>query len=329
MNRKWISEVLRDETKSAFILFSIAAITLALALSPYAQSLINFANTEFAIGQFETNLRSFSSQYLLAIFFLIAGIELRHEISQGSLNTFRSGVVPVFAAIGGMATPALIYISVSSLNDGWGIPIATDLPFALGIIAIFGRRLSLEVRAFLLALAIVDDALSVLIIAFGLGHTSIHPTLIAVLIGLVIPPRNQIADRVRHFLQPISSGIALPLFAITALAIPIKLADFLNEQSFAISIARLAGKPIGITFGAMLAIYLFRARPSISVREILAVGATASIGFSVSLLFVNLSSFSQALIVDATAGVVVAIPLCAVLGGIVSFVTKDPSRNKI
>ncbi len=327
MNRKWLSEVLRDETKSAFILFSVAALTLVLTLSPFSENLISIANSEFSIGQFETTLRAISSEYLLAIFFFIAGIELRHEITQGSLNTFRSAVVPVFAAVGGMLAPATIFVLLSTFDSGWGIPIATDLPFALGIVAIFGKHFSIEVRAFLLALAIVDDALSVLIIAFGLGHLSIHPTLIAVILGLFVPTRNQIAEKVRHVLQPLSSGVALPLFAITALAIPITFSDFLNHQSFAISLSRLIGKPLGITIGALVAIYIFRAIPSISKGEIFAVGATASIGFSVSLLFVNLSGFSPEQIVEATAGVVFAIPLCAALGAFVTYMTKYPSRK--
>lgn len=327
MNRKWLTEVLRDETKSAFVLFSVTTATLLMVLSPLSSSLFDFANSQINLGFANTDLRSFASEYLLAIFFLIAGIELRYELTIGSLNTFKSASVPVMAAVGGMAVPALIYLALSQSDAAWGAPMATDLPFALGVIAIFGKRLSFEVRAFLLALAIVDDALSVLVITFGLGHSSIHPTFIAVLIGLALPTRNNFADKVRHLLQPFSSGVALPLFAITALAIPIEISSLLNDETGAISTARLIGKPLGVTIGALLAVVVFRSRASIKTSEIFVVGCVASVGFSVSLLFVNLSGLSPAHLIDTTAAVIVAIPLCAALGAMASSMPKDPSRK--
>jgi NhaA family Na+:H+ antiporter len=327
MNRKWLTEVLRDETKSAFVLFSVTTATLLMVFSPLSSSLFDFANSQINLGFANTDLRSFASEYLLAIFFLIAGIELRYELTIGSLNTFKSASVPVMAAVGGMAVPALIYLTLSQSDAAWGAPMATDLPFALGVIAIFGKRLSFEVRAFLLALAIVDDALSVLVITFGLGHSSIHPTFIAVLIGLALPTRNNFADKVRHLLQPFSSGVALPLFAITALAIPIEISSLLNDETGAISAARLIGKPLGVTIGALLAVVVFRSRASIKTSEIFVVGCVASVGFSVSLLFVNLSGLSPAQLIDTTAAVIVAIPLCAALGAMASSMPKDPSRK--
>jgi NhaA family Na+:H+ antiporter len=326
MRRKWLLEVLRDETKSAVILFAVALVTLIWVFSPFSQTLFDFVNTEVSLGSFQMAIRTISSEYLLAVFFFIAGIELRQEISIGSLNSFKAGSVPVLAAVGGMIFPALIYLYLSPLDAGWGIPMATDLPFALGVIAIFGKRLSLEVRAFLLALAIVDDSLSVLAITFGTGHSSIHPTLIAVILGLIVPTRNEFSEKLRELIQPFSSGIVLPLFAITALAVPLNIAQLLNDQTAAISLARLIGKPLGVTIGAVLAIALLQSRASISIREIFVVGCVASIGFSVSLLFVNLSGFSPMQVTAATGAVIVAIPLSAALGAIASSMTKDPSK---
>ncbi len=300
-----------------------------MVFSPISPQLFDFADTQISLGLINTDLRSFASEYLLAVFFLIAGIELRHELSKGSLNSFKSASVPVFAAIGGMVFPAIIYLNLSDVDSAWGAPMATDLPFALGVIAIFGKRLSLEVRAFLLALAIVDDALSVLVITFALGHASIHPTFVAVIIGLLLPSKNDLAEKIRHLAQPISSGIALPLFALTALAIPLNLSSLFNDQTSAIAIARLVGKPLGITLGALLAMALIQSRASISLKEIFTVGCVASIGFSVSLLFVNLSSLSQDHLISTTGAVIVAIPLSAALGAIACSMTKDPSRKSV
>lgn len=328
MNRKWLLAVLRDETKSAFILFAVSISTILWVLSPFAEKLFSFANSQRSIGGFSVDLRTLASEYLLAIFFLIAGIELRQELTFGSLNSFKKAATPTFAAIGGMAVPALLFIVISNNDAAWGVPMATDLPFALGVIAIFGKRLSLEVRAFLLALAIVDDALSVLIITFAFGHATIHPTFIAVVIGLLIPSKNDVGEKIREILQPVSSGIALPLFAITALAVPITWQDLFSSDSFAVSSARLMGKPLGVFAGALIAIYLLKAVSSISKKEILVVGCVASLGFSVSLLFANLSGLSPRSLISITAAIIAAIPLCAALGAIASSMTKDPSKSR-
>lgn len=315
MNRKWLLSVLRDETKSAFILFIVSLVTIVLVLSPLAKDLISIANLQISAGFFNMDLRTFASEYLLAVFFLIAGIELRYELTSGSLDSFKKAATPTLAAIGGMVLPALIFISISDVDAAWGVPMATDLPFALGVIAIFGKRLSLEVRAFLLALAIVDDALSVLIITFAFGHSTIHPTFVAVIIGLIIPNKYELGEKIRHIVQPISSGVALPIFAVTALAVPIRFQDLFTEQSFAVSAARLIGKPAGVVLGALIAIYLFKAVSSIARFEILIVGCIASIGFSVSLLFASLSGLNETSLISITGAVIAAIPLCAIMGG--------------
>jgi NhaA family Na+:H+ antiporter len=326
MYRKWLVSVLRDETKSAFILFFVSTATILWVLSPFADSLFKFAETPISIAFIDSDLRTIASEYLLAIFFLIAGIELRHELTSGSLDSFKKAATPAFAAIGGMVFPALIFIATSDQDAAWGVPMATDLPFALGVIAIFGKRLSLEVRAFLLALAIVDDALSVLVITFAFGHASIHPTFIAVIIGLAIPSKNGLGEKIREKLQPVSSGVALPLFAITALAVPVTFADFFSGQTFAVASARLIGKPVGVLVGALIAIYVFKAISSISRKEILIVGCVASIGFSVSLLFANLSGLSQVQLIAITAAIIAAIPLCAGLGAFAASMPKGPSK---
>jgi NhaA family Na+:H+ antiporter len=108
------------------------------------------------------------SDLLLATFFLVAGLELKHELSRGALSRLSTALVPVVAGVGGIVMPALIYSAFNWGTDymmGWPIPTATDIAFALGVLAIFGRRLPTAARVFLLALAIFDDLVAIIVIA--------------------------------------------------------------------------------------------------------------------------------------------------------------------
>jgi Na+/H+ antiporter NhaA len=213
----WLLTILHDEVQAAFILIGVTAVTLVLALSPMQSSIVSFADLELWSHSGMT-LRHFSSEWLLCIFFIIAGIELRYELQLGSLNSLKSALVPVMSAVFGMAIPAAIYIALAKDISTFGIVMPTDLPFALAAIAIFGKKMPLQFRAFVLSLAVVDDFLSVVALSLTSGHFEIHPTLIAVLIGLSLPLVR--AERIHNVLRPVSNGVALPLFAFTALALP-------------------------------------------------------------------------------------------------------------
>jgi NhaA family Na+:H+ antiporter len=222
-----------------------------------------------------------------------------------------------------MAIPAVIFHAASPLPHFWGIAMPTDLPFALALIAIFGRHTSSEFRAFVLSLAIVDDALSVIAISAQSGNFAIHATLLAVIVGLLLPAR--VGEQFRHLLHPVSAGIVLPLFAITALSMPLNFSDFFSGESFWLGIARVAGKPIGVLLGAAIAIYIFRGLTKLSWNEIAVVGFVCSIGFSVSLLFASTATVSMSERAVVNAAIVLAIPVSAIAGG---FALKSFGRNK-
>lgn len=123
------------------------------------------------IGQLSIaeDLHSWINDGLMAVFFLFAGLEIKHEMLVGELSSFKLAALPVFAAIGGVIFPACIYIALNHgrpTAGGWGIPMATDIAFALGILAISGSRAPVGLKVFLTALAIVDDIAAVLVIAF-------------------------------------------------------------------------------------------------------------------------------------------------------------------
>jgi NhaA family Na+:H+ antiporter len=162
-----------DKASSGGILLIAAAIVaLVWANSPWGQSYTGFWGTELSVslGPFsiEEDLTHWINDGLMAVFFLVVGLEIKREILVGELSSPRRAALPLAAAIGGAVLPALIYVAINFGTEGvsgWGIPMATDIAFALGVLALLGRRAPLGLKVFLTALAIVDDILAVVVIA--------------------------------------------------------------------------------------------------------------------------------------------------------------------
>jgi NhaA family Na+:H+ antiporter len=166
--------ILRSERWSALLLIAAAAIGLILANSPVGPDVIRFTHLRVGFPVLDLSLAHWVTDGLLAIFFFLAAIELKHELTAGELSSVRKAVVPAAAAVGGVVAPALLYLAVvhdSKLAVGWPIPTATDIAFALGVLALAGRRLPSRVRALLLALAVIDDLIAILIIAIFFTST--------------------------------------------------------------------------------------------------------------------------------------------------------------
>ncbi|MEI6156007.1 MAG: Na+/H+ antiporter NhaA [bacterium] len=163
---------LRSETVGGALLIAAALIGILLANSPLSGALQTLATTHIGSEALHLNLtvQEWAADGLLAIFFFVIGCELKHELVVGTLSKPRQAALPVAAALGGMIVPALLYVAVNrggaadALN-GWGIPMATDIAFALAVLAVFGRGLPAGVRMFLLTLAVVDDLGAILVIA--------------------------------------------------------------------------------------------------------------------------------------------------------------------
>jgi Na+:H+ antiporter, NhaA family len=163
--------LLRSERVSATLLLSAAILGLLfanLAFGPVVTELkhihlaVPFTGLDLSIGHW-------ISDGLLAIFFFIVAVELRRELVIGELNSFSKAALPTIAAVGGVVVPALIFLAFAGAGptaDGWPVPTATDIAFALGVLAMFGRFIPTRVRVFLLALAVLDDLIAILIIAF-------------------------------------------------------------------------------------------------------------------------------------------------------------------
>ncbi|MCS3725156.1 Na+/H+ antiporter NhaA [Bradyrhizobium betae] len=167
-----LQQFLHVEAISGIVLLVAAAAALLWANSPFAHSYHDLWHLEIPLRlggfAFERPLHFWINDALMTIFFLVVGMEIRREIHEGALSRFDQAILPVLAAVGGVVVPALIYLSFNAApgrSQGWAIPTATDIAFAVGVLALLGKSIPGNVRVFLLALAIIDDIIAVLIIA--------------------------------------------------------------------------------------------------------------------------------------------------------------------
>lgn len=171
---KPIQRFIQQEKSGGIVLGISVLLALVLANSPWAEGYVHFF--EHRIGfrfndapVLEYNLHHWINDGLMSVFFFVVGLELKREIVAGELSNPRNALLPIAAALGGMIVPALIYIALNpgaEVSSGWGIPMATDIAFALGVLYLLGDRIPLSLKIFLTALAIVDDLGAVLVIAF-------------------------------------------------------------------------------------------------------------------------------------------------------------------
>lgn len=166
------SYLLRDEASSGRLIVGAAAIGLLAANTGLNATYQSIWQTQFGVGlgqwSMSLSLHDWIGEGLMAFFFLVVGLELKRELIRGELRDKRTALLPIGAAIGGMLVPALLYLAVTmghGTESGWAIPTATDIALAIGLLALLGRRIPSSIRIFILALAIVDDILAVVIIA--------------------------------------------------------------------------------------------------------------------------------------------------------------------
>ena len=166
-----LAEALRAETVGGALMLAAAAVALAWANSPWSAAYETLRAVEVgpAALHLRLDLATWAADGLLAIFFFIAGLEVKEELVHGELRNLREAVLPVVAAVAGMVVPALIFLvtslGVPGAGEGWAIPIATDIAFALAILAVAAPGLPTSLRAFLLTLAVVDDLAAITVVA--------------------------------------------------------------------------------------------------------------------------------------------------------------------
>jgi NhaA family Na+:H+ antiporter len=191
--RIWLLRALRGETIGGVLLLIAAVIAIAWANSPWGDAY--FALGAITVGPealgLNLSLATWAADGMLAVFFFVAGLELKHELTHGTLSKPSQAAVPIAAALGGMAVPAIIFVVIVATSGedgglrGWAVPMATDIAFALAVLAVVGRMLPVALRAFLLTLAVVDDlgAITVIAIFYSKGFSIAYFLLAVVLLG--------------------------------------------------------------------------------------------------------------------------------------------------
>jgi NhaA family Na+:H+ antiporter len=392
------SAMLRSDALSGRLLIGAALVALAWANSPVSASYESLRAVTFgpAALHLQLSLQAWVTDGLLAVFFFIVGNELKQELVHGELRDPRRAVLPIVAALGGALVPAGVFLAVNSgagAGDigGWGVPMATDIAFALAVLALVGRHLPAALRTFLLTLATVDDICAVAVIAvaytsglsltalvlavlglavfghlqsgrgrvvgrvraavpgwllFGplavvvwaLTHASgIHATIAGVAMGLLM--RATVRDgedvspshRMEEVLRPVSSGLALPAFALLSAGVSLSGAgDFWTSTiTWGILAGLLGGKFLGILGTAWLTARFTSAHlnPLLGWADVAGVGVLGGVGFTVSLLVAELSYSDGVRLTDAKAAVLLASASASLLAAAVLGVRNRHHRR--
>ena len=248
------------------------------------------------------------------LFFMSIGIELRHEIQHGSLRSAKNAIVPIFAAIGGMTVPVLIYSAFNigkGTEAGWGIPMSTDVAFALAVFAIAGSFMPKALRLFVLTVAVVDDSLTILMIAIFYAssfHMLSLVSLSGVLIGIFLPKGEALLPK----LQPVVAFVALPVFALFSAGVNLSTLNFADFSTSSITVgilvAMIIGKPLGVLGTTFLVTKsgLGKLSEQIKWADLLPTGLLFGMCFTVALLMSELS-FGEQVVEHSTANLSVFI----------------------
>ena len=370
----FVGDLLRSEAVGGSIALVAALIALTWA-NVAGDSYTAFR--EIPLGPLD--VEHWAADGALALFFFVAGLELKRELLVGSLSRPADAVVPVVAACAGVAVPAGIFTVLNLGTDnlvGWAVPAATDIAFALAALAVVGSALPNQLRAFLLTLAVVDDLIVIVVIAIfytetmhvewlavalvafaayavlqrrrvttpllfvpiaviawaAVHESGVHATVAGVVLGLltrVLPDDDEDhspAERLEHRLSPISSGVAVPIFALTSAGVGLSGGvDLASPLVLGVVLALLVGKPLGVLGGAFLATRFTRAQldPRVSWHDLFGIGLICGVGFTVSLLVSDLA-FDGALREESKTAVLLGSLIAGLLGAAVL-----SRRNKI
>lgn len=394
-----VRRIAASDRISGLIMLGCAFLGLLLANLPMTAHLFEQV-AETSIGIPGTNIDlpigEWAQDGLLTVFFLTVGLDLKQELTTGSLANPKAAAVPMLCAVGGMLVPPALFLAVTQLfsmfappapgqamiasgaaypadaiAQGWAIPTATDIAFSLAVLALFAKALPGSIRAFLMTLATVDDLLAIILIAvffsslnawywfLGIAacavawawlvrlkrvpwpavavvgilawvmmfEAGVHPTLAGVLVGLLTPSReihgelSPRAERYRDKLQPFSSLLALPVFALFATGVHFETlspALFVSPVVVGIVVALVAGKPLGIMATAWVTTHLcgLSMPRGLRVRDMFPAACACGIGFTVSLLIASLAYADAELSAESRFGVLLASLIAAAVSGV-------------
>ncbi|RKQ91747.1 sodium/proton antiporter (NhaA family) [Solirubrobacter pauli] len=358
-----IREFLHDEAAGGLAI--LAATVVALLWANVGPGYDGFWHTELG----PLDLHHWVNDALMALFFLVVGLEIKREFVDGRLQSPRAAALPAIAAVGGVLAPIVIFVVLIAGGEGaegWAIACATDIAFAVGLIAVLGDRVSEGTRVFLLAVAIVDHIIAIAIIAIfyaeavsvlwllaaavlavavkrlprlwiplgialwiAVHEAGVHATIAGVTVGLLLPVA--LGERVEHRLHPWSAFLVVPLFALANAGVDFGggvLGDALGSRlTWAIVAGLVIGKLLGISGATLGALRAGGTLPEGMPRPQLAgVAAAAGIGFTVSLFIAELAYDDPALVERAKVGIFAGSVISGILGVLLLSVASRARR---
>lgn len=277
-------------------------------------------------GVLSATPRAFVNDGLMTLFFFLVGLEIKREVVVGELRDRRALALPALAAIGGIAVPALIFgvmTTHGASQHSWTIPLATDVAFSLGVLALLGDRVAPGARMFLLELAVVDDIGTLLIVAILFAGGGVSATLIGLVLATLVPVHPvrgvPVLARLEHHLLPWVSLVIVPLFALANAGVVLdgnRLgAAFGSRITIALIVALMVGKAVGVVGATALALKtgLGRLPADVTLRDVAGIGLVAGMSFTVSLYAAHLA-FTGAALDHAKIGFFAASLLSAATG---------------
>jgi NhaA family Na+:H+ antiporter len=320
-----VVEFLRTEQSAGVVL--LLATIVALVWANVSHGYESAWTARIRVGPLRSDLRHLINDGFMSIFFFVVGLEIKRELVVGELRDRRTAALPALAAIGGMVFPALLYLAFNAggpARSGWAIPMATDIAFVIGVMALLGDRAPQRLRVFLLTLAIVDDVGAIVIIALAYSGGTVHPTLIGAALALSVPARpvraRPILEVLERYLHPVASYAVVPIFALANAGVLLSRASLrgaLGSPVFwGIVIGLAVGKPLGIIGISLVAVRgrIGRLPAGVSYPNLVGGGALAGIGFTVSLFVVTLAFTDAERITEATLGVLAGSVVSGILG---------------
>jgi NhaA family Na+:H+ antiporter len=256
---KPINEFLHQEASGGILLIICTVIALAWANSPWSHSYHDLWHTHLVINlgnllNLDYTIHHWINDGLMAIFFFTVGLEIKRELLVGELSSMQKASLPIAGAIGGMVVPALFYVVFNSGGggaDGWGIPMATDIAFVVGIMALLGPRIPLTLKIFVLALAIADDIGAVMVIAiFYTAEISVTALIIAAVVLVFLAVLNKLGTKslipytilgIILWLAFLKSGVHATIAGVL-LAFTIPASSRYNTEKFSVKIKELISK---------------------------------------------------------------------------------------
>jgi NhaA family Na+:H+ antiporter len=315
-----IQRILAIEAASGIALV-VATVAALIWANAWTHSYSDFWRTQVV----ERPLQFWVNDALMPIFFFVVGLEIRREIADGELAGWKKAALPLAAAVGGMVVPAAIFSVLNAGragSAGWGVPMATDIAFAVGVLTLLGSRVPSALRVMLLALAVIDDIGAIVVIAIFYGG-GIHPAVAGVAIGLLVPVRRKngspISDRVIRILHPWVAFVVMPLFALANAGVTFGSLDLSGDHRwlFAGVVAGLViGKPLGIAAASLGASRLGIATRSEALTRsaVVLVGMVGGIGFTMSLFIAQLAFPAGPLLDTAKLAIVVGAGVASAFG---------------